>query len=542
MSSYIIQLLTILAIGIACITAMGGFFFGFIPAIAISLSSALFICAILYWKALKPLNQQITSFKAAYFSDKSNINTLSEILMAVDEKLRTSYQTATSVADTCSSVAIAGAEVSFACDTLKKRVNAQIKSIEGLNDTSAIVTKSIQDTFHDSNHLGELSTLTNKASQEGRAAIESTATDMEKTVDQVESVAALVAELDTQTSQIFTITSEINSIAEQTNLLALNASIEAARAGEHGRGFAVVADEVRNLASRTTSSTSEISGMAKNINQEISKVSTAMSDLINVVRETKEKTHQVDTSLEAINTQSGKVDLQVIKTRDHAQQNSEHQSVIAKEFKHLMAELKSTGEDVDAVLGQSNGLSSRAEYIYELLGEDVLNGEHALVLKRAQTAVKAIEQSFNESIKNNVITEAALFDRNYVPIKNTNPLKHSTKFDTFTDKVLPAIQEPILEEDCILYAGAVDNNGYFPTHNKCFSQPLTGDFDTDIVKNRTKRIFDDPTGSRCGSHEKSFLIQTYKRDTGEIVHDLSVPIYLKGKQWGGFRIGYKSTH
>jgi methyl-accepting chemotaxis protein len=38
------------------------------------------------------------------------------------------------------------------------------------------------------------------------------------------------------------------------------------------------------------------------------------------------------------------------------------------------------------------------------------------------------------------------------------------------------------------------------------------------------------------------LIQTYKRDTGEIIHDLSVPIYVGGQQWGGFRIGYKSTH
>lgn len=542
MPFYSIQLLTILAICIACITAIGTFFFGFIPAAAITLSSALSVFAIIYWKILKPLNRQLALFKDAYYSDKSNISTPLDILSAVDASLKTSYQTATSVADTCSSVAIAGAEVSFACDTLKLRVNNQIKSIEGLNDTSAIVTKNIQDAYDDSNHLGELSILTNKASQEGRAAIESTTSDMEKTVEKVEAVATLVDELDAQTSQIFTITSEINSIADQTNLLALNASIEAARAGEHGRGFAVVADEVRNLASRTTSSTSEISGMAKSINQEISKVSTAMSDLINVVRETKEKTNQVDTSLQAINTQSEKVDIQVIKTRDHAQQNSEHQSAIANEFSQLMTELRSTGEDVDAVLGQANDLSNRAEYIYELLGEDVLNGEHALVLKRAQTAVKAIELSFDESIANNVITEADLFDRNYLPIKNTDPLKHSTRFDTFTDKVLPNIQEPILEEDCILYAGAVDNNGYFPTHNKCFSQPLTGIYDTDIVKNRTKRIFDDPTGSRCGSHDKNFLIQTYKRDTGEIVHDLSVPIYLKGKQWGGFRIGYKSTH
>ncbi len=535
-------LLIILVGGIVSISAAGSYFFGVLPSIILSLSSAFFAVGIVYWQAIRPLNQYLALFKEEYFSDKDSINSQTDILKAIDNKLKHSYQTATSVADTCSNVAIAGAEVSFACDALKKRVNHQIKSIEGLNETSAIVTKNIEDAYKGSNHLGELSAQTNKASQEGRSAIESTTADMEKTVDQVEAVATLVTELDNQTSQIFNITNEINSIAEQTNLLALNASIEAARAGEHGRGFAVVADEVRNLASRTSSSTGEISGMAQNINKEISRVGTAMSALINVVNETKEKTSEVDTSLQEINTQSEKVDEQVVKARDRSQQNSQHQAVIAKEFKELMTELKSTGEDVDSVLEQSGGLSHRAEYIYEILGEDALNGEHKLVLLKAQQAVADIEACFENSIKQNLITEADLFDRNYVPIENTNPPKHSTRFDKFTDKVLPEIQEPILKEDCVLYAGAVDNNGYFPTHNNCFAQPLTGDYDTDFVNNRTKRIFDDPTGSRCGSHDKTFLIQTYKRDTGEIVHDLSVPIFLNGKQWGGFRIGYKSTH
>ena len=47
------------------------------------------------------------------------------------------------------------------------------------------------------------------------------------------------------------------------------------------------------------------------------------------------------------------------------------------------------------------------------------------------------------------------------------------------------------------------------------------------------------TGSRCGSHTETMLLQTYKRDTGEILHDLSVPIYVDGRHWGGFRIGFK---
>ncbi len=79
-----------------------------------------------------------------------------------------------------------------------------------------------------------------------------------------------------------------------------------------------------------------------------------------------------------------------------------------------------------------------------------------------------------------------------------------------------------------------------PTHNDRFSQPLTGDYDRDLAGNRTKRIFDDKTGSRCGSHTQRLLLQTYKRDTGEVMHDLSVPVYVNGKHWGGFRIGYFS--
>jgi hypothetical protein len=84
-------------------------------------------------------------------------------------------------------------------------------------------------------------------------------------------------------------------------------------------------------------------------------------------------------------------------------------------------------------------------------------------------------------------------------------------------------------------------NQKFPTHNKKFSKPLTGDCETGLVNNRTKRIFSDRTGARCGANTKPFLLQTCKRHTGEVMHDLSVPIHVNGKHWGGFRIGYRSS-
>ena len=107
--------------------------------------------------------------------------------------------------------------------------------------------------------------------------------------------------------------------------------------------------------------------------------------------------------------------------------------------------------------------------------------------------------------------------------------------------MLPSIQEPLIERNKVItYAIACDTGGYVPTHNNRFCQPLTGDEKRDFAGNRTKRIFSDTVGKRCGTHEVPFLLQTYRRDTGEIMHDISAPIYVKGKHWGGFRIGYRT--
>lgn len=86
--------------------------------------------------------------------------------------------------------------------------------------------------------------------------------------DIVETSSQKVKSLNNRTLEVGKIISVISEITNQTNLLALNAAIEAARAGEHGRGFSVVAEEVRGLASRTSSSASEIQNMIESMQQE----------------------------------------------------------------------------------------------------------------------------------------------------------------------------------------------------------------------------------------------------------------------------------
>jgi HAMP domain-containing protein len=82
----------------------------------------------------------------------------------------------------------------------------------------------------------------------------------------------------------------------------------------------------------------------------------------------------------------------------------------------------------------------------------------------------------------------------------------------------------------------VDENGYLPTHNSRFQKAVTGDAAQDLAGNRTKRIFADPVGLAAAKNKDPSLVQIYKRDTGETMWDVSSPIYVKGKHWGGFRV------
>jgi methyl-accepting chemotaxis protein len=106
---------------------------------------------------------------------------------------------------------------------------------------------------------------------------------------------------------------------------------------------------------------------------------------------------------------------------------------------------------------------------------------------------------FDRAVDAGRISVGDLFDDRYQPIPNTKPQKFKTRFDDFTDQSMAPLQEVCSPSTHgSVYAIGIDRNGYVPTHNRIFSQPLTGDEKLDFVNNRTKRLFDDPVGKRCG--------------------------------------------
>jgi methyl-accepting chemotaxis protein len=149
--------------------------------------------------------------------------------------------------------------------------------------------------------------------------------------------------------------------------------------------------------------------------------------------------------------------------------------------------------------------------------------------------------TLEKALDSGSITLDQLFSRQYTPISKTSPQKFTTAFDALFDRIISPLQEEVLGTNSdIVFAICVDNKGYCASHNLKFSKPLTGNPEVDKVQNRTKRLFNDKTGLKAGESTGTFLLQTYQRDTGEIMNDLSTPIVIRGKHWGGVRIGYKA--
>ena len=360
--------------------------------------------------------------------------------------------------------------------------------------------------------------------------------------ESVHSASEKIKLLEKKASEIQSITDVIDGISSQTNLLALNAAIEAARAGEQGRGFAVVADEVRALAAKTADATKQIGDMLNQISNETNETTAVMSTIV-------QQTDSVVNTMTELSQSFADIDQLMADSSaasDHISQALQEQDLAAAEISSSVVNLHNflidKSKETQTVSNKAQQLSNSTESVFvhlaEFEGDTLINN----MCRQAELAATQVSELFEQSIDNNTISLQQLFDFNYRALGNTQPPKFTTGFDQFTDRNLPGIQEPLLQNNPeMIYAGSVDINGYFPTHNKCFSKPLTGNADIDMMNSRTKRMFNDPTGIRCGQHTDKFLLQTYKRDTGEIMHDVSAPIYVQGKHWGGFRIGFKAN-
>ena len=165
-------------------------------------------------------------------------------------------------------------------------------------------------------------------------------------------------------------------------------------------------------------------------------------------------------------------------------------------------------------------------------------------IEAVQAGAAELAEAFEAAVEAGRISIGDLFSEDYVAIPDTDPLQQMTPFVALTDEICPDVQERLLGlDEKVVFCAAVDRNGFLPTHNIKFSQPQGSDPVWNNANSRNRRLFNDRTGLAAGQNQKPFLLQTYRRDMGGgefvLMKDLSAPILVQGRHWGGLRMGYR---
>ena len=425
------------------------------------------------------------------------------------------------------------------------------QAILGLKDAFAALGEDARATLDQSQSILSVTQKTEAYSRSAATAMTDAETALQQTGQDIATLVNTVSTMQTQVgvlldalNRVGDMSNTIERIASQTNLLALNATIEAARAGEAGRGFAIVADEVKTLAGETASATLTIQGLLSEIRGESDALVNLGQTAAHAGEEVSQSTGRLNTLVhgmsDAISGMSSS-SLQAAQDASGIQRRTEH---LTGQVQSLSGVVSASSEQLDQSATRISQTVDEADAMVVQAARDGAQTRDADFITLVQTARDEIVEALERALSEGRATMDDLFDDAYAPIDGTNPQQFLTRFTTLTDNLFPPIQEKVasLNPD-IVFCAAVDRNGYLPTHNLKFSQPQSADPDWNASHCRNRRIFNDPVGLRAGQNTQSVLLQTYRRDMGAgqfvIMKDLSAPIFIAGRHWGGLRLAYR---
>ena len=343
--------------------------------------------------------------------------------------------------------------------------------------------------------------------------------------------------------QVAKASSTIEAIAKQTNLLALNATIESARAGAAGRGFAVVASEVKSLAEATRQATHQIGETVRDLDGQLGSLIGESGEASSRAKTAGEGATQIQSIIARVQDGFTKVGQEIDGVAKAATSNLGHCDTVIEELHNLAKGVDLSSNDLKHADERVTKLLDLSESLIAMIADSGVETSDAPLIRVVVETAKRISSVFEAAVERGEIKLEQLMDENYREIPGTDPKQYMTDYVEFTDRALPAIQDPIQKSDPrIVFCVAWARGGYLPTHNPNYRLPQGKDPVWNNANCRNRRLFNDRAVKKVAANTKPFLLQTYRRDMGGgnfvLMKDVSSPILVRGRHWGAFRIGF----
>ena len=371
-----------------------------------------------------------------------------------------------------------------------------------------------------------------------------TVADIRTMAAAAEDMTGLLATIRARIDETQGFSDEIRGIATQTQMLAINAGIMAAHAGEAGKGFAVIADAVKQLADKTGTVTRNIVGRLDALGQVVESLQSQNSRNQQIATSAEERSREIDGELRKFASFAEDVSLMIDEIGEIEAPVGRNIAVCDSVLQRVSALDIQLGQSSERLAGASRKIEGLVTFSEDLVGHVADSGVVTDDTPMVEACIAAADECatlFDQALANGQMTMAELFDEAYRPIPGSDPQQYMTPFVRLTDRTLPPIQARIMAmSPKVVFCAAVDRNGYLPTHIPQYSKPQGADPVWNAANCRNRRIFNDRTGLAAGRNRKRFLLQTYRRDMGGgkfvLMRDLSAPIIVQGRHWGGLRI------
>jgi methyl-accepting chemotaxis protein len=381
---------------------------------------------------------------------------------------------------------------------------------------------------------------------QSRTTVETAVRHIAELVEAVGRIEHRLASVGTALAGVAKVSGSIEAIARQTNLLALNATIEAARAGSAGRGFAVVASEVKSLAEATRQATQSIGDTVRGLDGQVTGLIGESSDAAARAKVAGDGATRIQSTIARMQNSFTSVGQEIDAVARAATSNLEHCDRVIEELGDLAKGVDLSSTELKQADGRVAKLLELSESLIVLIADSGVETADAPLIRVVVDTAKQISDAFETAVARGEITVDQLMDEKYREIAGTDPKQYLTDYVAFTDRVLPSIQDPIQKSDPrIVFCVAWARSGYLPTHNPNYRLPQGSDPVWNNANCRNRRLFIDRAVKKVAANTKPFLLQTYRRDMGGgnfvLMKDLSSPIFVRGRHWGAFRMGFRQS-